>query len=261
MLGVSIDVTERKQVELEAQRQRQELAHMMRVVTLGELSTAFAHELNQPLTAILSNAQAAQRFLAHGRLEVGDLNAILADIVAAAQRASEVIGQVRAMLKKGEVQRQPLDINAIIREVSKLIHSDLITRQVSLVMTLDTTLPGVTGDPIQLQQVVLNLLLNGAEAAIASASRPRRLEVRTIRWDMATIEVSVHDTGVGIDPQQLEHIFEPFVTTKPHGLGMGLAISRSIIAAHGGRLWAENHPEGGATFRLTLPADTGAAAC
>jgi len=261
MLGVSIDVTERKQVELEAQRQRQELAHMMRVVTLGELSTAFAHELNQPLTAILSNAQAAQRFLAHGRLEVGDLNAILADIVAAAQRASEVIGQVRAMLKKGEVQRQPLDINAIIREVSKLIHSDLITRQVSLVMTLDTTLPGVTGDSIQLQQVILNLLLNGAEAMLASASRPRQLEVRTTRPDAATIEVSVHDTGVGIDPQQVEHIFEPFVTTKPHGLGMGLAISRSIIAAHGGRLWAENHPEGGATFRFTLPADTGAPAC
>jgi len=234
---------------------------MMRVVTLGELSTALAHELNQPLTAILSNAQAAQRLLAHGRLEGEELTAILADIVTAAQRASEVIYQVRAMLKKGEVQRQPLDINAIIREVSKLIHSDLITRQVSLAMTLDTTLPGVTGDPIQLQQVVLNLLLNGAEAMLASASRPRQLEVRTTRPDAATIEVSVHDTGVGIDPQQVEHIFEPFVTTKPHGLGMGLAISRSIIAAHGGRLWAENNADGGATFHFTLPVNPEAAAC
>jgi len=261
MLGASIDITERKQVELEVLRQRQELAHMMRVVTLGELSTALAHELNQPLTAILSNAQAAQRLLAHGRLEGEELTAILADIVTAAQRASEVIYQVRAMLKKGEVQRQPLDINAIIREVSKLIHSDLITRQVSLAMTLDTTLPGVTGDPIQLQQVVLNLLLNGAEAMLASASRPRQLEVRTTRPDAATIEVSVHDTGVGIDPQQVEHIFEPFVTTKPHGLGMGLAISRSIIAAHGGRLWAENNADGGATFHFTLPVNPEAAAC
>ncbi|MCK7580596.1 MAG: ATP-binding protein [Chromatiales bacterium] len=139
--------------------------------------------------------------------------------MAADQRASEVIGQVRAMLKKGEAQRQVLDINAIIREVSKLIHSDLITRQVSLVMTLDTTLPGVTGDPIQLQQVILNLLLNGAEALLVSASRPRQLEIRTTRRNAATIEVSVHDTGVGIDPQQLEHIFEPFVTTKPTAWG------------------------------------------
>jgi signal transduction histidine kinase len=165
------------------------------------------------------------------------------------------------MLEKGEAQRQVLDINAIIREVSKLIHSDLITRQVSLVMTLDTTLPGVTGDPIQLQQVALNLLLNGAEALLVSAGRPRQLEIRTTRRNAATLEVSVHDTGIGIDPQQLEHIFEPFVTTKPHGLGMGLAISRSIVAAHGGRLWAENPPEGGATFRFTLPVNPEAATC
>lgn len=226
---------------------------MTRVTTLGELSATLAHELNQPLTAILSNAQAAQRLLAQGMLEMEELNAILQDIVTADQRASDVIRHLRAMLQKGPAPCQALNINDVIRNVSRLMHSDLVAKKVGLIMKLAANLPSVAGDPIQLQQVLLNLLLNGADAMLDSPRQPRQLRVRTVCRDIATLEVTVCDTGVGIDPDQMESIFEPFVTTKPNGLGMGLAISRSIITAHGGRLWAENNPEGGATFHFTLP--------
>jgi len=253
LMGVSIDVTPRKEAELEAQRQRQALAHTARAATLGELSAALAHELNQPLTAILSNAQAARRFLAQTPPDLDELRAILEDIVQGGWRAGEVVRRLRMLFKKGEGLRQAVDLNAVIREVGSLLHSELTAKQISLDLDLADGLPGVLGDPLQLQQVALNLLLNGAEAMASAPTRSRQLRVSTRRRGDDTLETAVRDTGPGIEPGRIESCFEPFVTSKPQGLGMGLAVSRSIIAAHGGRLWAANHPDGGAIFRFTLP--------
>ncbi len=254
LVAVLFDITLRKQAEQMLKNQQQMLAHMARVATLGELSAALAHELNQPLTAILCNAQAGQRFLAKTPPDTEELHAILADIVEADQRAGAMVSRLKGLFKKEAVEQQVLNINTLIEEVGQLLHSDLIAKQVSFLLHPAADLPQIMGDPVQIRQLLINLVMNGAEAMAAlAADDSRKLRICTSLHDADNLEVAVTDTGPGILPQMLEQIFEPFVTGKADGLGMGLAISRTIVTAHGGRLWADNAPDGGATLRFTLP--------
>jgi PAS domain S-box-containing protein len=251
-----VDITERKDAERATARQRDDFAHLSRVAMLGELSGSLAHELNQPLTAILSNAQAAQRFLAQSPPRIDKLAEILADIVKSDRRAEAVIHRLRAMLRKEASQRHALDINDVVAESIRLMRSDLLSRQVAVDTDLADALPAVSGDRNQLQQVLLNFVINGCDA-MEGQDIERRLLVRTQTTDRDTVVVSVVDRGAGIPSAQLERIFEPFVTTKATGMGLGLAICRSIVEAHGGRLWATNNADRGATLHCELPAKAG----
>ncbi len=254
MRGVSHDITERKRSELEAASRRDEMAHLARVAMLGELSGSLAHELNQPLAAILSNAQAAQRFLMRDPPQLERVSEILADIVKSDKRAGAVITRLRSLLRKEEAHHQPVDMNEVIAEVLALMRSDLLNRRVAVLTELAAPLPAVSGDRVQLQQVLLNLLINGCEAM--NGSQPQReLVVRSEVTSSGSVKVSVADRGSGIPPDELERIFEPFVTTKPQGMGLGLAVCRSIVQAHNGRLWAANNPGGGAILCIELAAE------
>ena len=246
------DLTEQRRAEAEAQQQRLEVAHLSRVAMLGELSGSLAHELNQPLTAILANARAAQRLLRLSSPDLAELRDILEDIAEDDRRAGEVIARLRAFLRKGEVQPGHLDLNEAVTEVLRLVHSDLIQRRVTVDARLAAALPAVFADRVQLQQVLLNLLLNACDAMAADTRREKRVTIQTAETTTGEVELSVADRGTGIPPDEMERVFEPFVTSKPHGLGLGLAICRSIVTAHGGRLWAENNEDGGATFNLVL---------
>jgi len=220
---------------------------------VGELSGALAHELNQPLTAILSNARAAQRLLAQGALEPAELQEILSDMAKGGQRAIDVIRRLRALLKKGEVQRQPLKVNEVVGDTLKLMRSDLARRRVTVETNLAKDLPAIAGDAVQLQQVLLNLLVNGCAAMAGVAGPERRLLVRTEGADGHGVRACVVDRGSGIAPGQRERLFEPFFTTKDPGMGLGLAICRTLITAHGGGFGAANNADRGATFQFTLP--------
>jgi PAS domain S-box-containing protein len=253
MRGVAMDITPRKQAEAELQHNRQELAHITRVSTMGELAASLAHELNQPLTAILSNAQAAQRFLSSERPNVGEVREILSDIVQDNNRAGEVIRRMRALVKKEQLQFNSLDLKRIIEEMLPLVHSDAILRNVHVSLDLSADLPCVHGDKIQLQQVLLNLLLNAFDSMKNCPFEDKTVLIRAATHGAGMIEVSVYDRGTGLTADKLDKLFQPFYTTKPDGLGMGLSISRSIIQAHGGRLWVENNPDRGATFYFVLP--------
>lgn len=251
VLSVIVDITERRKAEAEARELRDELAHVTRVTTLSELSGSLAHELNQPLAIILSNAQAAQRLLAQSPPDVAEVSDILADIIGEDRRAGEVIRRLRALLKRGETTLVPLSLNEAIEDVLHLAQADLIGRGVVVVRELAEGLPEVSGDRVQLQQVMLNLILNGADAMSANAPGARCLHIITAHYDSA-VRVSVRDEGCGL-PADAEKVFQPFFTTKPHGLGMGLAICRAIIGAHGGNLWTEANRERGTVFHFDLP--------
>ncbi len=254
VLAVSIDATRRKAAEMEAKRRESELAHLSRVAMLGELSGSLAHELNQPLTAILSNAQAGQRFLSQDGGNLEELRAILADIVEEDKRAGEVIRRLRLLLKKGEINLQSLDVTEVVADVLKLMRSDLVNRDVSVKPEIPADLPSVRGDRVQLQQVLVNLIINACDAMSGTETAERRLLLAAEPAPPDGVRVSVSDRGPGIPPAELERVFEPFVTSKAHGLGLGLVVCRTIVAAHGGRLWASNNSEGGATFHFVLPA-------
>lgn len=254
--GVVFDSTERKMAAIEAQTQREELMHLTRVSILGQLSGALAHELNQPLAAILSNAQAAQRFLKqNGSPEDDEFVEILKDIADADKRAGAVIQRLRALLKKGETKYQSLDLNEVVNDVLRLTHSDLLTQNVNVTTRLEKTLPKINGDLVQLQQVMLNLILNACEAMTLNSASDRALTVRTELNNNNQVRLAIEDTGPGIDPNLLDRIFEPFVTTKQQGLGLGLSISRSILSAHNGSLLARNNINQGATFLMVLPVE------
>ena len=254
LLGeVFANALSRKQGELETQRLRQELTHIGRVSAMGELSASLAHELNQPLTAILSNAQAAQDLLALDVIDLDAMREILSDIVADDKRAAAVIRRLRTLLRKGDLEFVPLDVNEIVGEVAWLVKNDALIRNVSITLDLASDLPGVLGDRVQLQQVVLNLVLNGLEALRPPWAGARALVIRTARDGATTVAVAVQDSGTGIDEKDTDRIFQPFYTTKAEGLGMGLAIARTIVDAHGGRLVATNNEHGGATVHFTLP--------
>jgi PAS domain S-box-containing protein len=255
--GLMLDITERKRVEAELQEQRAELAHVARVSVMGELAASLAHELYQPLTAILSNAQAALRFMASKPVNLEEVREILNDIVKDNSRASDVIRRMRALVKKEELEFATLDLASLIRDVVVLLHSDAILQNVTVVLELDDRVRSVRGDKVQLQQVVLNLLLNAFDAMKECPVSEREVKLEMELYGANLIRVAVSDSGTGLSGDKLDKIFEPFYTTKREGLGMGLSISRSIIEAHGGRLWAENNPNRGATFYFTVPVDCG----
>ncbi len=252
-IGSCVDLTERKRAEVEALRQRAELTHVARVSTMGALASSLAHELNQPLSAILSNAQAASRFLAAATPDLVEVRGALEDIAQDTKRAGEVIRQVRALVRRDEPNLVPLDLNRVISDVVRLLHSDMLIRKVRIALELDPALRKASGDSAQLQQVILNLVLNAFDSMKDVPERRRTASLRTRQPDAATIRVEVGDYGTGISPDRLANLFEPFRSSKRDGLGLGLSISHSIIEAHKGQLWAENNPDLGATFYFTLP--------
>jgi signal transduction histidine kinase len=239
--------------ERESGQLRQELAHIGRVSALGELTASLAHELNQPLTAILNNAEVAQQHIEADVIKVAELREILSDIVADDKRAAGVIQRLRAMLKKGQLEHVALDINDVVGEVAHLVRNDAVLRDVAVSLELAADLPAVLGDRAQLQQVLLNMVLNGLEATGASNGRAHGLVIRTSATDGNEVAIAVEDSGTGIDMRDLDRLFQPLYTTKAEGLGMGLAIARTIVNAHGGQLRASNNATGGATFEFTLP--------
>jgi len=246
-------VTERKRTEKEAQQQRQELAHLTRVGIVGELSGAIAHELSQPLTAILANAQAGQRFLAANDDGRQDLAEILSDIVRGAKHAGSVIRRLRALLKRDETHFGVINLNRVISEVLDLARHEFVSRSVRVETHLAPGLPPVRADRVGLQQVLLNLLMNACDAMNGIQSGNRLVTISSSVDPQGSIRVSISDCGQGIWAGHEERIFDSFFTTKEHGLGLGLSVCRSIVKAHAGRLWAENNPTGGATFHFALP--------
>jgi two-component system sensor kinase FixL len=255
-IGTATDITEVKRAESELQLQRREIAHVTRISTMGELAASLAHELNQPLTAILSNAQAAQRFLAAKPVDLQEIHEILKDIVQDNNRAGEVIRRMRTLAKKEELEFVSLEVTTVIRDVVALIHSDAILHNIGVFLDLNPALPFVRGNKVQLQQVLLNLLLNAFDAMKDCPAQDREIKVLAQVENPRMVRIAVRDHGTGLSAGKMDEIFQPFYTTKRDGLGMGLSISRSIIEAHGGHLWAENnadHP--GATFSFTVPVE------
>jgi PAS domain S-box-containing protein len=255
--GIGRDITELKKAKREIRERRKEVTHLTRIASLGELSGALAHELNQPLTAILSNAQAAQRLLARKVVDLPEVREILQDIVVDDNRASEVIRRLRVLFKKGDVQLQAIDVNEVTSEVLDLARSELLTHQVTGNFQLAPALPAVRADRIQLQQVMLNLVVNACEAMSATDPDKRELNVATACGDDGYVRVEIADRGPGVSPDAINRLFDPFFTTKVNGMGLGLSISRSIVAAHGGRLAVRNNPDCGATFVVELPTARG----
>jgi C4-dicarboxylate-specific signal transduction histidine kinase len=250
------EMRERQRAEEALQKSQAELAHVTRVMTLGELMASLAHEVNQPLAAVLTNAQACLRWLARETPRPDEARAAVERIVRDSNRASEVIQRIRALVKKTDPQMVALDINDVIREAISLEQREILSRQVSLRTELASALPPVLADRVQLQQVVINLVMNALEAMAPVTDRPRDMLIRSQQEDANQVLVAVRDSGMGIDSENAERLFNAFFTTKPTGMGMGLSISRSIIAAHGGRLWVSPNADHGATFQFTLPSSS-----
>jgi signal transduction histidine kinase len=256
ILGNNIDISHKKAQELQSKQQREDLAHLSRVAMLGEMSGAIAHELNQPLTSILSNAQAAQRILQNTYPRQSGIDDILQDIVSENKRAGEIIVHMRELLKKGGVRFQTVDINKIVLRAIKLEHSYLISRNIVVATDFDKHLPLALADSVQVQQVILNLMINASDAMSKNPISARLIRISTRRDHDDFVRISVSDCGEGISAESAEAIFEPFFTTKAQGLGLGLAICRSIVSAHSGQLIVTDNVSGGATFHVTLPAAT-----
>ena len=247
------DVSDRKRAEEQLRKAQAELAHVMRVTSLGELAASIAHEINQPLAAIEANAAASLNWLGASSPDLDLVRDALADIVSDGHRAGRVIQRIRQIATKSEPLKSQLDLNDVIDDVLALVRSEVQKHRVSVRVALAAALPPALGDRVQIQQVVINLVMNGVEAMTAVNDRPRELVIRSEAHDKDQVLVSVQDAGVGIDPRHADQLFDAFFTTKPAGMGMGLSISRSIIEGHGGRLWATPNPTSGATFQFTLP--------
>jgi PAS domain S-box-containing protein len=258
LMGVFIDITQRKQAALEAQKHREDLARVSRLASLGELSAALAHQISQPLTAILTNAQAAARYLSKKQPNLDEVRETVADIIQDDKRASEIIRRLRALFGTGKVELISVDLNEVVREAAGFARDSERLNSVSLVLSLQEGLPPVDVDVLHLEQVILNLVFNGIEAMEGLRSEHREIRISTERCDGDGVRVSVQDRGPGINETTKDQMFQAFQTTKPEGMGMGLSLCRSIIEAHGGRLWAENCPDGsGATFSFTVPTQRG----
>ncbi|MHB8078304.1 MAG: PAS domain S-box protein [Candidatus Krumholzibacteriia bacterium] len=257
--GIGLDLTERRRAEDELRQLRQDLARVGRVLTLAELGSSIAHELNQPLTAILSNAQAARRFLDRRPVDLGEVRQALADIESADRHAGDVIRRLRDLIGRKEIAHEPVDLNQAIRDVLRLVRAEAVSRDTMTIAQLALDLPSVSGDRVALQQVLLNLVINALDAVREVPATERQVAVRSRREEGGTVAVTVSDTGPGLAPQLWERLFEPFFTTKPDGLGLGLSLSRSLIEAHGGQVWVAPHPEGGLICGFRLPIAPGGA--
>lgn len=247
------DITQRKKAEADVLAQRSELSHLLRAATIGDLTAALAHQLNQPLSAILSNAQAGLRFLQTDSPDLEEIKEIMAEIASETNRASEVIKGIRNLLKRKDIEMSSVDINEAALEVISLLSSEAVIRNIKVVEDFESRIPPVVGDKIQLQQVILNLMVNGFEAMATQQSGDRRLVITTRSHDTSTVQVDVRDCGLGIPEDRMDKIFAPFYSTKSSGMGMGLSISRKIVQTHKGTIWGRNNPDGGATFSFTLP--------
>ena len=247
------NITARRQAQMEVQEQQRQLSHLARVAVLGQLSGAFAHELNQPLTAILSNAEAGRILLRRQPPDLEELANILRDIANDDRRAAEVIQRLRALLKRGERRTQSIDVKEFVDELLRLAKPELVTRQIATTVVVEPDAPSFPGDKVQVQQVLLNLLLNACEAMSGTPPADRRLTVTAKGDGAGYVHISITDSGPGIPSKLVDRLFEPFVSTKPDGLGLGLSISRTIVAAHAGRLWAENNAGGGTTMHCLFP--------
>jgi PAS domain S-box-containing protein len=252
------DITERKRAEVAWHDAREALSRATRLTVMGELSASIAHEINQPLAAIITNGHACERFLTFSPPDLDEVKDAVGEIVRDGRRASEVLKRIRAMSKNSAPERGQVDVNHAIAEVLALTRDELLRHRVSVQTDLHSNLPTIMADRVQLQQVVLNLVMNGIDAMRAVADRSRILTVRSLLSDRGNIAVNVADSGIGLDPANRERIFDTFFTTKPEGMGMGLAISNTIIEAHRGRLWAESGSPFGAVFAFTLPLVAGA---
>jgi C4-dicarboxylate-specific signal transduction histidine kinase len=260
--NVCSDITERKRAEEKLRTSERrlvdaqiELAHVTRVTTLGELTASISHEVNQPLAGIIANAEACLRWLNRGTPDLDRARRSVEWIIDDGNRASEVIRRIRGLAKKSDIEKVPLDLNDVVRETIGLIQREVFSHQVSLRMELVPTLPTIMGDRVQLQQVIINLVMNGIEAMQSVTDRPRELLIRSRQHEKQPVLVSVTDCGVGISAENADRLFNAFFTTKSSGMGMGLSICRSIIETHGGRLWATANMPYGATFQFTLPVD------
>jgi C4-dicarboxylate-specific signal transduction histidine kinase len=252
-------MAEQRRTEEALQVTRTELARVSRITTVGELTASIAHEVNQPLAAVVANADACVAWLSRDVPDLVEARAAAERATHGATRASEVIVRIRSLINKSTPEKAQVQINRIIEETAALTSRQAATNGVALSLELAPDLPTVLGDSIQLQQVILNLMMNGIEAMSGVADRPRRLTIRSGAQESQQVLVSVQDSGVGVSVENMPRLFEPFFTTRTKGMGMGLPISRSIIEAHGGRLWAESDGTHGTTFQFTLPRADGAA--
>jgi two-component system sensor kinase FixL len=259
LIGTAIDITEGKrhddekaQTLVQLQEQRNELAHLGRAAMAGALSGAVAHELNQPLSAIISNARAALQFLARGAVDRQEIKDILVDIEKDGRRAGEVIRHLRSLLRRGEAQFELVHLDEIIGQVLRLIHSDLVGHNIKVLHEPTAGIPPISADSVQLQQVLLNLLANACDAVKGVDTRVRQISIGVGMSSPKHVRLSVSDNGCGLGDENTDGVFKPFFTTKRTGLGLGLSISRSIVDAHGGRIWAERNRDGGATFHVDL---------
>lgn len=251
-VGTVMDITDRRRAEESLGRMQAELAHASRAITLGQLMASIAHQVNQPLAALVANANAALRWLDWKQPRIDNARQALSRIVRDGNRVSDIITRIRALVGNAAARRSPLSLNAVVREVMVLLKPELRRNNITVRIDLAERLPLVRGDRVQMQQVLLNLAMNAMESMTPIVTRRRLLAIVTTA-DVASVAVSVEDCGVGLEEGSLERIFEPFYSTKPQGMGIGLAISRSIVEAHGGRLWATCNSECGATFEFRLP--------
>ena len=253
-------MAEQKRTEEALQVTRTEVARVVRITTIGELTASIAHEVNQPLAAVVANADACVAWLAREHPDLVEARAAAERATQGATRASEVIARIRSLITKATPEKSRLQINQVIEQTAALAAGQASRNEVAIKLELAPELPPVLGDSIQLQQVIVNLLMNGIEAMSGVTDRPRTLRVRSESQKNGQIQVSVQDSGIGLSADVMGHLFEPFFTTRQKGMGMGLPISRSIVEAHGGKLWAESNGSGGAIFQFTLPSGDGPAA-